>query len=381
VTETDLTEPLWRALAVYRFASLAYAVALVAYVDRTDYSRLGWAWAALAVMAAWTVVSTIGYARPDRRAVPLLTVDLVVTAGLLLSTAGLQYPHDTHHGVMPVTATWVAGPVLAWAIRYGRRAGLVSAIVLSGCDIVLRRQAVTVELDGSVLMILAGVIVGHLSRLAAEVEKERRHIIQVEAASRERERLAREIHDSVLQVLAMVQRRGAEAGGEAAELGRLAGQQEAKLRGLVGRLPMPEQQGETDLRALLVAEGSEQVTVSVPALPVLITERAAEELVSAVRAALANVRRHCGERARAWVLVEDEPGVVTVTVRDDGPGIAAGRLAEAAAAGRLGVSHSIQGRVRDLGGSAEIRSLPGEGTEVELRVPRYSSAYDPGHGG
>jgi signal transduction histidine kinase len=50
--------------------------------------------------------------------------------------------------------------------------------------------------------------------------------------------------------------------------------------------------------------------------------------------------------------------------------VGAGRLAEAAAAGRLGVSHSIQGRVRDLGGSAEIRSLPGEGTEVELRVPR-----------
>jgi signal transduction histidine kinase len=133
---------------------------------------------------------------------------------------------------------------------------------------------------------------------------------------------------------------------------------------------MPEQQGETDLRAVLLAEGSEQVTVSVPALPVLITEGAVEELASAVRAALANVRRHCGERARAWVLVEDEPGVVTVTVRDDGPGIPAGRLAEAAAAGRLGVSHSIQGRVRDLGGSAEIRSLPGEGTEVELRVPR-----------
>jgi hypothetical protein len=49
VTETDLTEPLWRALAVYRFASLVYAVALVIY-DRGDYSRLGWTWAALTVL-------------------------------------------------------------------------------------------------------------------------------------------------------------------------------------------------------------------------------------------------------------------------------------------------------------------------------------------
>jgi len=70
------------------------------------------------------------------------------------------------------------------------------------------------------------------------------------------------------------------------------------------------------------------------------------------------------------VLVEDEPGLVTVTVRDDGPGIADGRLAEAAAAGRLGVSHSIRGRLRDLGGCATISSVPGEGTEVEFRLPR-----------
>jgi signal transduction histidine kinase len=118
--------------------------------------------------------------------------------------------------------------------------------------------------------------------------------------------------------------------------------------------------------------------VSVPAQPVRLEIGAAEELASAVRAALDNVRRHGGERARAWVLVEDEPGLVTVTVRDDGPGIAAGRLAEAAAAGRLGVSQSICGRLRDLGGSADIRSSPGEGTEVELRLPRVAVA--PGRG-
>ena len=106
---------------------------------------------------------------------------------------------------------------------------------MSGFDLVLvRGGAISVVLNGVVLLLLAGVIVGHLARLAAEVEAERQRIIEVEAASRERERLARDIHDSVLQVLAMVQRRGAEAGGAAAELGRLAGQQEAALRALVG---------------------------------------------------------------------------------------------------------------------------------------------------
>jgi len=281
--------------------------------------------------------------------------------------------------VMPVTAIWVAGPVLAWAVQYGRRAGVIAALIISGCDFVLRSEAITVVLNGVVLLLLAGVVVGHVARLAAEVETERQHVIQVEAASRERERLARDIHDSVLQVLALVQRRGAEAGGEAAELGRLAGQQEAALRNLVGGNLVggalsggraASASGDVDLRALVLPAQSEQITVSVPAHPVRLKKNAADELASAVRAALDNVRRHGGEQARAWVLVEDEQALVTVTIRDDGPGIPDGRLAEAAAAGRLGVSHSICGRLRDLGGSATIRSVPGEGTEVELRLPR-----------
>jgi signal transduction histidine kinase len=246
---------------------------------------------------------------------------------------------------------------------------------MSGCDFLLRSEAITVSINGTVLLLLAGVIVGHLARLAADVEAEHQHATQLEAASRERERLARDIHDSVLQVLALVQRRGAEAGGAAAELGRLAGQQEAALRALVGRAaasgsPVADGPGDTDLRALIMGVQAEQVTVSVPAQPVWLGRPTAGELTAAVLAALDNVRRHCGAQAHAWVLVEDEPGVVTVTIRDDGPGIPDGRLAQAAAASRLGVSQSICGRLRNLGGSATISSAPGEGTEVELRLPR-----------
>ena len=361
-------EPLWRAIAVYRFASIGYAVLLVV-INRADYSRPGWAWVVIAVMTAWTAATTVAYARPERRTPLLLSADLAVTAGLLLSTAALQYPSAMRQGVPPVTAIWVAGPVLAWAVQYGRRAGVIAALVMSGCDFLLRSEKIIVVLNGVVLLLLAGVVVGHLARLAAEVETERRHVLEVEAASRERERLARDIHDSVLQVLAMVQRRGAEAGGEAAELGRLAGQQEAALRSLVRPQAGGGPVGDVDLRALVLPIASDQVTVSAPAQAVRLEKTAANELAAALRAALDNVRRHCGPRARAWVLVEDEPGLVTVTVRDDGPGIADGRLAEAAAAGRLGVSHSICGRLRDLGGSATIRSVPGEGTEVELRLP------------
>jgi signal transduction histidine kinase len=364
-------EPLWRAIAVFRFASLGYA-ALLTILNRADYARLGWAWGVIAVMTAWTVATTVAYTHPERRTRVRLGADFAVTAGLLLSTLALQYPQAMAHGVMPVTGIWVAGPVLAWAVRYGRRAGTVTALIMSGCDVALRHGDITVVLNGAVLLLLAGVTIGHVARLDAEVETERQHAAAVEAASRERERLARDIHDSVLQVLALVQRRGAEAGGEAAELGRLAGQQEAALRSLVGSSPpasAPAAGDDVDLSALVLAGQAEGVTVSVPAQAVRLEKMAAEELASAVRAALDNVRRHGGERARAWVLVEDEPELVTVTIRDDGPGIPDGRLAEAAAAGRLGVSHSIYGRLRDLGGSAAIRSSA-EGTEVELRLPR-----------
>jgi signal transduction histidine kinase len=70
------------------------------------------------------------------------------------------------------------------------------------------------------------------------------------------------------------------------------------------------------------------------------------------------------------VLVEDTGDEVVVTVRDDGPGIPDGRLAEAVAAGRLGVAQSIRGRIGDLGGTVAVVSAAGEGTEVELHVPR-----------
>jgi signal transduction histidine kinase len=373
-TRRSSSEPLWRALAVFRFASVGYAALRLAFIDDGEYSRPDWAWAVIAVMAAWTVGTTIAYARPERRSRLMLSADLAVTVGLMMSTAVVQYPDASVHGALPVTATWMAGPVLAWAIRYGRRAGAMVGLIVACCDFALQRDAaLSAALNGAVLLLLAGWIVGHLARLAAEVEAERQHAIEIEAASRERERLARDIHDSVLQVLALVQRRGTEAGGAAAELGRLAGQQEAALRALVGDSwagsGAAGGPGAADLRQLVLPAQTDRVTISVPAQPVLLERTAATELAAAVRAALDNIQRHCGETTRAWVLVEDEPELVRVTIRDDGPGIPDGRLAQAAAAGRFGISHSISGRLRDLGGSATVSSVLGEGTVVELRLP------------
>ena len=370
----SLQAPLWRSIAVFRFASLVYAAILIAL--RPDfYVRWGWAWAVFAAMTAWTVISTEAYAKPARRTWPLLGTDLLVTTLAVLSTATLQTAHATRIGAMPVTATWLAGPALAWAVSRGVRAGAVAALVTGSAVVLLRWPLASKDsgtaLDGPVILLLAAALVGYVSSLSGRAERALQRATEIEAASRERERLARTIHDSVLQVLAMVQRRGAEAGGEAAEIGRMAGEQEAALRALItGDADVSSGSGELDLSALLSREASALVSVITPAGPVLLNERAVTEAAAAVKAAIDNVRRHCGATARVWVLVDDEGAAVTVTIRDDGPGIPAGRLAEAAAEGRLGVSQSISGRMRDLGGSADITSTPGAGTEVRLRLPR-----------
>ena len=77
---------------------------------------------------------------------------------------------------------------------------------------------------------------------------------------------------------------------------------------------------------------------------------------------------HVGRSAPAWVLLEAFPDRVVVSVRDEGPGIPAGRLEAAQTDGRLGVAESIRGRITDLGGTAELTTGI-YGTEWELTVP------------
>ncbi|MCZ0973576.1 hypothetical protein O1L55_23995 [Streptomyces albulus] len=100
-------------------------------------------------------------------------------------------------------------------------------------------------------------------------------------------------------------------------------------------------------------------------LPVVLPAAAAAELVAAVGAALDNVRVHVGADARAWILVEDEPDAVLVTVRDEGPGIPEGRLAAAEREGRLGW------RCRSAAGCGSWAAAP-SGSRCPARAPKWS---------
>jgi signal transduction histidine kinase len=355
-----LDTALWRAVAVYRLAALLYAAgSMVVYTG--SYARPGLGWAVLSGMALWTALAAHLYADPRRRGWPLLLTDLAVTAVAVLSSRWVLTAERIAEGDPTVSVSWAAAPVIAWAVHRGWSGGATAAAVIGTAAVVQRGEPGQATVNSVVLLLLVGTVVGYVVALARRAQKAYTAAVQLQAAAAERERLSRSVHDGVLQALALVSRRSDDP-----ELAGLAAEQESALRRLVAGPAVPVAHGEADLRPLLPTGADLQLAA--PATPVLLPAAVATELAAATAAAVDNARRHGG--ASTWLLVEDEPDAVTVTVRDDGPGIAPGRLDRAEAEGRLGVAQSIRGRVEDLGGSVEVVSAPGQGTEVELRVPR-----------
>jgi len=362
---------LWRVVSLYRVITLCYAAVLILR-DHGSYARPAAGLAALAVMAGWTCVTVAAYRRPAGRTAWLIALDLCVAVALILSTRWIDTAARIDAGAPTIPTSWAAAPVLVCGVASGPWAGFGAALLIAAADLAEHPTLSTgATLNGIVLLAIAGSIGGYLLQLGRRAEAEIENAARRDAAAAERERIARGIHDSVLQVLALISSRGHALGGEAAELGKLAGEQEGVLRALLGSGDQPRPlDGLLDVRGLVDPLADSRITVSCPATPVLLPAVTAAALSGAVAAALDNVARHAGPGARAWVLLEDEAQHVTVSVRDDGTGFGAGRLAVAAAEGRLGVTHSIVGRVREVGGTASLMSSPGVGTEVELRVSR-----------
>lgn len=369
VSETDPTGALWRALAVYRIATVLYVV--VAYAVLAQYYRHPAAgWLVVAGIAAWTGVAILLYRRPAGRSRPVLSLDLVLALLAVLVNPLIDQPLRIDAGEPTMALIWPSGALLAWSIQWGWRGGLSAAGLLSAAALMARGELTRSTGNNIVLMILAGAVTGYAVDLFRRSEEALQQAARMEAATRERERLSRSIHDGVLQVLALVQRRAPELGVEGVELGKLADEQQQALRGLLVGQPGAPTGGRTDVAALINDLASSTVAVATPAGPVWLASGDAAELDAAVSACLDNVRVHVGPDSPAWVLLEEDASQVVVTVRDEGPGIPDGRLEESAAEGRLGVAQSIRGRVTDLGGTVTITSAPGQGTEVEIRVPR-----------
>ena len=206
---------------------------------------------------------------------------------------------------------------------------------------------------------LALVLGPWISRLARDLAAERSERIR----SQERVDVAAHLHDSVLQTLALLQRNA----DDPRAVARLARRQERELRDW---LYAGDPAGGQTLRAVVLTAAAEveerhDVTVEVVCVGDVPLDDSSRALVAAAGEAMVNAAKHAGvDTVDVYVEVTDVS--VDVFVRDRGTGFDPDAVPE----DRLGVRRSIMERMQRHGGTAEVRSAAGEGTEVRLRMPR-----------
>jgi signal transduction histidine kinase len=212
----------------------------------------------------------------------------------------------------------------------------------------------------AVLVVIGVIFAPWIVRLVRSLADERAERIR----SQERAEMAAHLHDSVLQTLAMVQRRA----GDPREVAALARRQERELRAWLAGRPAPGQAeglGAALEAAAADVEERHGVPVETVAVGDVPLDPAAEAVVAAAREAMTNAAKF-GGGSTVDVYAEASPARLNVFVRDRGPG-----FDPAAVPGdRRGVRESIVGRMRRHGGRATITSSPGAGTEVELLLER-----------
>ena len=218
-------------------------------------------------------------------------------------------------------------------------------------------------------LVATGVVVAGLAlmlapwwwQLVQDLSAERRERIR----SQERSDLAAHLHDSVLQTLALIQRRADSPG----EVQRLARSQERALRAWLYARRDEDGPRLTFASAVEAAAAEVETDHGLPVDVVTVgdcpLDDRLEAMVRAAREAMVNAAKFA-QVDHADVFAEVDDRGATVFVRDTGVGFDPG----AVPADRRGLADSVVGRMARHGGSATVRSAPGEGTEIELRVER-----------
>jgi len=369
----DPAAPLWRAAQVFRLLSCLYALGFQIAINE-DLRHPVTGWLLFGVLIAWSAACAFAYLRGFGRRPTWVISEIIVVVLLMASNRIVASPQWAADNQTWPTTLWASNPTISAALQFGPAGGMLTGLIVMATNFAVKNY-LTFDMSHNATLIIElaiGLAVGMAARTARRAHEELQRATQLSAALEERERLSRQVHDGVIQVLALVAKRGHEIGGATSELADLASEQERALRRWITSTSLDQDRDtETvDLRALLRRREGDRVSMSLPGTTVPLARHAAAELDAAVGNALDNVRSHAGPDARAFVLLEDLGDSVTVSVRDDGVGIGAGRLAEAEGQGRLGISKSIVGRMMSLGGNAELRTEVGEGTEWELTMPR-----------
>ena len=257
---------------------------------------------------------------------------------------------------------------------HGRRWLVIRVIVgvmIAACGIVLLVEGHTTlaalrPIGGAALVVAAAVVIfgpGWLG-LVRDLIVERQARVRAE----EREQMAAHVHDSVLQTLALIQR----SADDPQNVARLARAQERELRSWLFEGRPPGAIGED---ATMLAEGvsllqrqveaDHGIAVQVVVVGDCQLDDALRALLDAAKEATVNAAKWSGAD-QVSVYAEVEPDTVMIYVRDRGQGFDPDAVPE----GRQGIAQSIKARVARFGGTAIIRSALGDGTEVQVSIPR-----------
>lgn len=263
--------------------------------------------------------------------------------------------------------TWVGTPGIT-GMRNAVRIGIgVTLIIIGVVGFLAFRQEISEARQGlsatlAVLCGIAMVAAPWILSLIRERDLERKERIR----SQERADIAAHIHDSVLQTLALIQRKA----DDPREVQRLARVQERALRSWL--------YGAAATAATKVGAGMERMAADVEqehGVPIEVVcvgdadvDDSLRAVLEATREAMVNAAKYAGVDAIS-VYCEVEPDELLVFVRDRGAGFDLDAIPE----DRMGVRGSIIGRMERHGGTARIRTAPGEGTEVQLRMPRAAA--------
>jgi signal transduction histidine kinase len=349
------------AVAVFRWATLVWTV-LVVVVDAGN-NAFAHVWPAIVLVGlagAFTLWASLWLrVAPAVLLTPAAVISELVLGGAVVFFDSYAYgaPHSQSLGsAWPLAGIFMAG--ILWAGRGGFIAGLAigMARVLGQLRFISEWQWHDNKLDALgtiVLYSLAGAVGGFLTIKLREAE-------QRISAAKAREEVSRQLHDGVLQTLAVIQRRSDDP-----ELVSLARDQEEDLRDFLFHEPgssglVPSLRGAASRFNRLYGGTARVVAVIDPD----VDTNTRDAIKGAVIEALNNAGKHGHARTATIFIDTDGDGGVFCSIKDDGDGFEAARADEG-----VGISRSIRGRIEEVGGRVEIDGRRGQGTEVRLWVP------------
>lgn len=349
-------------VAIY---ALAWALIPVAPESEGAARRPGaWRWGAFAVLA-------LGGALVGLRVSGLRLGDVVIWP-LVVGICGMALAWRLTAGTTPTSsAQRGAGGASRRPGNYGAPRVVVAALLVAfASSALLRTFGVLHNLGkeigaGAIIATTLCLLVGPwFLRLGRSLASERTARIR----EQERAELAAHLHDSVLQTLALIQKRAADP----REVAGLARRQERELRRWL--LERPARNGHDSVataleRAAAEVEELHRVPIEVVTVGDGPLDGGLDAVVQAAREAMTNAAKFAGSD-RVDLYAEVEPDRVEVFVRDRGVGFDP----QAIPTDRRGVRDSIIGRMERHRGRATVHSRPGEGTEVELVMQRGSPA-------